>query len=445
MNKRPLEKQFGKYVAASMVTMLLTGFYAIIDGFFVGQATGDAGLAAINIAWPITALIMATGVGIGAGGAVLMSMRMGEHNERLAALTRSNTLLSLAGASVLLTLVLKITFPGILKAFGAQAEVYWLAMEYSNIIILGCGLQILGSGLMPLLRNQNKTTQAMVIMICGLIANIILDYLLVMVFRLSLAGAALATITAQGITAVLGLFFVFTDKQNKPQKSDFQADFRLIGKVLLTGISPFGLSLAPSVIIMFNNWQCLVYGGDTAVAAYAVLSYVIAPVQSLLAGIGDGVQPLISFCSGAKQYASQRILRKKALLLAVFTGIVLAVAAVAARNLLPIMFGTSPQAAELIRHALVITAPAFIFMGLVRVSSSYFYACGHQRLSLLLIYADPLLITPAILLTFPLFMGLDGIWATLPAGQLLFSVMLIILFRRHQAELQKKEAKENER
>ena len=100
MNKRPLEKQFGKYVAASMVTMLLTGFYAIIDGFFVGQATGDAGLAAINIAWPITALIMATGVGIGAGGAVLMSMRMGEHNERLAALTRSNTLLSLAGASV---------------------------------------------------------------------------------------------------------------------------------------------------------------------------------------------------------------------------------------------------------------------------------------------------------------------------------------------------------
>ena len=133
------------------------------------------------------------------------------------------------------------------------------------------------------------------------------------------------------------------------------------------------------------------------------------------------------------------------MLLAVFTGIVLAVAAVAARNLLPILFGTSPQAAELIRHALVITAPAFIFMGLVRVSSSYFYACGHQRLSLLLIYADPLLITPAILLTFPLFMGLDGIWATLPAGQLLFSVMLIILFRHHQAELQKKEAKENER
>lgn len=425
-----VKNQFFKYVIPSMFAMLLTGFYAIVDGFFVGRATGDIGLAGINIAWPITALILAAGTGIGTGGAVLMSMRRGEGKLEEAGHAKGNTFVMLIAGSIVLTALLKWTYPAILRAFGAQGEIYKAAAEYIDIIVWGCTLQILGAGISPVIRNDGKTIHAMVMMVAGLIVNIILDAWFVMGLDWGLKGAALATITAQGVVALLGFLILATEpREDRIRLSWLKPNKTLIVKLMKIGISPFGMSLAPSIIIILNNWQCLAYGGDNAVAAYAVVSYIISSVQLLLAGVGDGIQPLISFYCGAKQYQIMNQIRNRGIFLSVGLGLILTFGTILTRKWIPVAFGTSVQTGILIESALVISSISFVLIGLVRLSSSYFYACGKSKFSLFLIYGDPVVFTPVLLILLPMWFGIDGIWNALPAAQGILAVLLIPMYR----------------
>lgn len=255
MDRKPIEKQFLKYVVPSMFTMLLSGFYTIVDGFFIGRAIGDVGLAAINIAWPITAVLLAMGTGIGTGGSVIMSTRRGEGDYPSACKAKGNTIVLLVMASALLTVFFLFLHEPILCVLGAEGAVHTAASEYVMIIIAGSTLQIFGTGLTPLLRNSRKTIAAMVIMVTGLLTNIFLDWYFIMPLQMGMSGAALATITAQGIVAVLSLIVLIREKDRrlhfKPQH--FKLEKKLCGKILRTGVSPFGLSLSPSIILIFNN------------------------------------------------------------------------------------------------------------------------------------------------------------------------------------------------
>ena len=204
---QPSEKQFWKYVLPSMLTMLLGGFYGIVDGFFIGNAVGDDGLAAINLAWPLTALILATGTGLGVGGSVLMSIRNGEGRTQAANQAKGGALLLLAIVSVVFTLLFSLSAAQIMRFFGAEGHVLKLCVDYIQIIVYGTALQIFGVGLTPILRNTGRTVQAMVMMISGFATNIVLDWLFIMVFEWQLGGAALATIIGQGGRGLLSDHF----------------------------------------------------------------------------------------------------------------------------------------------------------------------------------------------------------------------------------------------
>lgn len=435
------ERQFARYVLPSMFTMLLTGFYAIVDGFFIGRATGDVGLAAINIAWPVTAVIMATGTGIGVGGSILMSLLKGQGEKEASRKAKALTLLLLLAASLVVTALFLWCYRPLLALLGAQGKVMDAAADYTRVVVLGSILQIMGCGAAPLLRNSGRTLAAMFSMVSGLLVNILLDWLFVMVFRWSITGAAVATITAQGVVAAIVLILLFTAREKRDGGS-FRALFSseagdgpgawgwMIRRILIIGLSPFGLSLAPNVILIFNNLQCLRYGGDSAVAAYAVITYLASPAQLLLQGIGDGVQPLISFCRGAGERGQMKRLMQKSFLLSMSIAVLFTLAGILGRTLFPAAFGTAPETQALIETGLVIYSAGFVFTGVVRLLSAYFYACAHTGVSTLLIYADPILLSPLLLALLPLAWELNGVWAAFPAAQLLLAVMAGLFYLR---------------
>ena len=302
--KAPHE-QFYRYVIPAMASQLLTGFFIIVDGFFIGQSIGDVGLASINILWPIAAVILATGLGIGSGGSVVMTHAMGAGDTEKALAARGNTLLCLGAATVLLTAALGLSYPWLLRLLGATGELYQPAADYTVVVVLAGGLQIFNSGLNPLLRGSGRTVAAMAIMIFSLLCNILLDWLFIAVFAWGMRGAALATVTAQGLSALAALLCLLMNKNAPVHARQFCPDPRLCKKLLTVGVSPFGLSMSASVLIMLNNWQCIRYGGAGAVATYAILSYVLGALQPLLSGIGEGIQPLVSFCHGAGDLAAR--------------------------------------------------------------------------------------------------------------------------------------------
>lgn len=437
MDRKSIEKQFLKYVVPSMFTMLLTGFYTIVDGFFIGRAIGDVGLAAINIAWPITAVLFAMGTGIGTGGSVIMSTHRGENNYPAACQAKGNAVTLLLIASMLLTGVFFFTYQPLLRVLGASGEVYDASSQYILVIISGCALQVFGTGLTPLLRNSRKTIAAMVIMVSGLVTNIVLDWWFIMGLQMGMPGAALATITAQGLVAVLS-FIVLNlekDKRLRFRFSHFKLKGALCKRILHTAISPFGLSLSPSIILIFNNWQCLAYGGEAAVAAYAVASYIVESVMLFLSGIGEGIQPLISYFKGARDYDSMKSIKNKGLRLALGISGALAVVLFFVRGLVPEIFGTSPEASSLMANALLWSCVAFPFIAVAKLFSSYFYAVGENRLALFMIYADPCCFTPLLLLTLPLLFAIDGIWIALPGAQALLVASLVYLYKIHKEHL----------
>lgn len=431
MKAYKIEQQFSKFVFPSMLTMLLTGFYTIVDGFFIGQAVGDVGLAAINIAWPITAFMIALGMGIGTGGAVLISTFRGKDKGAEALQTRGNTLITLVAASAVMTVVALFTFPTLLRLMGASGEIYKAAYDYILVVIIGCSMHIFATGLTPILRNEHKTIETMSIMIVGLIVNIVLDYYFVMVFDYQLVGAAVATITAQAVTALLSFCCLILMKQNKMHLNQFKVDLSIIKRLLVIGISPFGMSFSPSIIIIMNNLQCLRYGQETAVATYAVLSYTVSCVQLLLSGIGEGIQPLISFCKGARHYESMKLILRKAVLLIVLMSIILFAISFPSQIWIPLLFGTSIETAKMFQNALFISSFAFLFIGIVKLASSYFYAIQKTMYAFILIYLDPCFISVILLWLLPLGFGLNGIWAALPVAQGLLSIIVLVMSYLH--------------
>ena len=181
-------KQFLRYVLPSMAAFAFSGLYSIVDGYFVGNNVGDAGLAAINIAYPMIALVNAVGTGIGIGGAVFVSLTRGEGDTESEKKYLGNTLLFLLGASVVCTLLLLAVYRPFLQAFGATGEVLEGAKTYSLVLILCTALQVFATGCIPLLRNFGAAVGAMLAMSGGFVSNIFLDWLFVQYMSRGLFG-----------------------------------------------------------------------------------------------------------------------------------------------------------------------------------------------------------------------------------------------------------------
>ena len=420
MQTQPSEKQFFRYVIPSMLTMLLMGFYAIIDGFFVGHAIGDTGLAAINLSWPIAAFLLAAGTGIGAGGSVVMSTRLGEGRLEESRRAYGNTFFVLIFFSIAMTVILSLFYVPILSFLGAEGELLQAAAEYTQIVAAGSACQILGTGIVPLLRNKGKTISAMIAMISGLGTNIVLDALFIMGFGWGMFGAALATVIAQAIVAVVSLIMLLSKKENRLSYKTMSPDIRTIGKLLKIGFSPFGISFAPSIVIILANWQCLAYGGGVVVAAYSVLMYFVTSVQQLLYGVGEGIQQHVD-----------SILKRAFAMVLILSGALLCVG-ILCRTGIPAIFGASSETAALVSQALVISSFAFPLVGITRLASSFFYATQNTRFSAIIIYIDPLVLTPLFLFTLPLLFDVTGIWLAMPAAQLALVVIVAFLFRKYR-------------
>lgn len=423
-----MKKKYAGYIFPSMLSFLLTGIYSIVDGIFVGNAMGDPGLAAINIAWPLVALIISLGTGIGMGAAVVVSINNGAGKEEDARRAEGNAFFLLVMGSLLLVLFLYLFHIPLLKLLGAKGELLPFASEYVRYILLGGIVQVLASGTIPLMRNHGASFYAMCSMALGCVTNIALDYCFVIAFHLGLKGAALATVFGQVITLILCIAF-YIRKKNRLPFSCLRPEKNTVRSILKVAVSPFGLTYLPSVTIIFMNLQALKYGGAEAVSAYAVLAYIISFMELLVQGIGDGSQPLLSLSQGSNDNKSLKTYAKWTFMLGIGFGITGAVIFLLVRSLLPSFYGTSPEAAAYIIHA----APAFALVmalyGLTKPAVSYFYATHRVIRSSLLVYGE-IVLTLIFIFILPLFLGLDGVWYTIPAVQIVLGICCIFFLKK---------------
>ncbi len=423
-----IHKEFFRYVIPSMLAFALSGVYAIADGFFVGNALGDNALAAINIAYPLTAFIQAVGTGLGMGGAIQYAICMGNKEQRRSSQYFGMAVLLLIVFSLGLTVVLSLEGRPVLQLFGASGEILRLGEEYIRFIAYGAVFQVLGTGLVPFIRNMGGAVAAMVAMIAGFATNIGLDYLFVWHFPYGMMGAAIATVIGQAVTFLVCLVFLVKKREKPLFRRAGDAQY-ICKRVLAVGLSPFGLTFSPNITLILVNKSAVLYGGDLAVTCYATVSYISCIILLLLQGVSDGSQPLISLSYGEGNLAKAKEVRNISYRFSAVVAAVCMMVLFLCRGYIAALFGASEQVAASVSNILPIFLIGYLFISFSRTTTSYFYATRENLKAYLLIYGEPVCLL-LLLLFLPPLMGIQGTWLSVPLSQICVMVASAFLVRK---------------
>ena len=388
MNKHDL-KIFFRFVFPSVLSFALSGVYAIVDGFFVGNSIGDVGLSAVNIAYPIVAVIQAIGTGIGMGGAIYYSINTAEKQEKRAREFTAGALWVLILSSILFTFLIFVFNRPLLSLLGAGGEILSLGEEYIAIIALGAALQIIGTGLIPFIRNHGGSFYAMLIALVYLLRK--------KQFTLHIAFSKLGKTAAD---------------------------------IIKVGIAPFGLAMSPNISLIIINRFSVSYGGENAIATYACIAYIICIIYLIFQGVGDGCQPLLSQCYGEKDDTRMKSFRKMAYAFALILSVAGCIVMFLMRNSLGILFGASSEVNIEIAKIIPIFLVSVPFVAIIRMATASFYATEKSMYSYILTFIEPvfMLILP------PLFGGQIMIWWSTVNARILSALLALLLKQRVDKE-----------
>ncbi|MFQ1965692.1 MATE family efflux transporter [Aeromonas veronii] len=428
----PLSRLFWRYVTPTVAAMLITGIYVTIDGIFVGHVLGQDGMAGLMLAYPICAVLYAVGALIGMGASSLVSFYLGQGNPAKARHIVGNALVMVLLASALLSFIGIRYGEPMLAWMGAEGEIFTAGLSYLQAYAWLGVFAVLSMAFSSLLRNDGRPGFVTLIMVVGGLLNVLLDYLLMVVFPFGLAGVATATMLSQAVTGLACLWHFFTPRsQLRISWDTLRPDLRLMGETVRLGISSFLMYLYLSVVLALHNKALLAVGTSLHVAAYGVISYTEAFFYLVFEGIAMGIQPIASFNAGAGHW--RRVLRIRNLALGVTLGIALCA-------MFPLYLW--PEAAVYLfagdNANLLPVASLGIWLyfwglpmeGLLLVGATYFQAINRARIASLLT-GGKLVLIGGFLWGFSTLWGVPGVWLALPTCS---SLLVLVMWRAMRQE-----------
>ncbi|WP_421342541.1 MATE family efflux transporter [Aeromonas veronii] len=428
----PLSRLFWRYVTPTVAAMLITGIYVTIDGIFVGHVLGQDGMAGLMLAYPICAVLYAVGALIGMGASSLVSFYLGQGNPAKARHIVGNALVMVLLASALLSFIGIRYGEPMLAWMGAEGEIFTAGLSYLQAYAWLGVFAVLSMAFSSLLRNDGRPGFVTLIMVVGGLLNVLLDYLLMVVFPFGLAGVATATMLSQAVTGLACLWHFFTPhSQLRISWDTLRPDLRLMGETVRLGVSSFLMYLYLSVVLALHNKALLAVGTSLHVAAYGVISYTEAFFYLVFEGIAMGIQPIASFNAGAGHW--RRVLRIRNLALGVTLGIALCA-------MLPLYLW--PEAAVYLfagdNATLLPVASLGIWLyfwglpmeGLLLVGATYFQAINRARIASLLT-GGKLVLIGGFLWGFSTLWGVPGVWLALPTCS---SLLVLVMWRAMRRE-----------
>lgn len=427
-----LSRLFWRYVTPTVAAMLITGIYVTIDGIFVGHVLGQDGMAGLMLAYPICAVLYAVGALIGMGASSLVSFYLGQGNPAKARHIVGNALVMVLLASALLSFIGIRYGEPMLAWMGAEGEIFTAGLSYLQAYAWLGVFAVLSMAFSSQLRNDGRPGFVTLIMVVGGLLNVLLDYLLMVVFPFGLAGVATATMLSQAVTGLACLWHFFTPRsQLRISWDTLRPDLRLMGETVRLGVSSFLMYLYLSVVLALHNKALLAVGTSLHVAAYGVISYTEAFFYLVFEGIAMGIQPIASFNAGAGHW--RRVLRIRNLALGVTLGIALSA-------MFPLYLW--PEAAVYLfagdNATLLPVASLGIWLyfwglpmeGLLLVGATYFQAINRARIASLLT-GGKLVLIGGFLWGFSTLWGVPGVWLALPTCS---SLLVLVMWRAMRRE-----------
>lgn len=419
-----------RFVLPSVVMMVFTMIYTVVDGVFVSNFVGKIPLAAINLIFPVLMIVGAVGFMIGAGGSALVAKTLGEGDKE-----RANGLFTmLVIVLVIISFVLIGAgfplIPLISELLGAKGETLEYCIIYGRIIISAMSFFMLQNVFQSFFVVAERGKLGLLVTVIAGVTNMVMDALLVAVFKLGLTGAAVATALSQVVGGIIPVIY-FASKRNtsllrfaKPVWSG-----KAFVKACANGSSEFLSNIASSVVIMLFNAQLLKIAGDDGVAAYSVIGYVAMIFAAIFMGYCVGVSPVISYHYGAGNEGELKNLFRKSMLIVGASGVFMTAASEAlSYPLCKLFIGYDAELMAMTLNGFRICVLSFVVGGYGLFCSAFFTALNNGLISAVMSFSRTLVLQSACVLVLPLFWGINGVWAAQCVSDFLALILAVIFF-----------------
>ena len=447
LGSEPVSTLLRRFAIPSVIAMLVSALYNMVDQLFIGHSIGVLGNAATNVAFPLSMVCTSIGLLCGIGGAANFNLCMGRKDPEHAKSYVGNAISMLAILGVILCVAVQLFLRPMMLLFGATPDVIDYACTYTRITSIGFPFLIITIGGSNLIRADGSPKFSMLCNLVGAIVNTILDPLFIFVFHMGMAGAALATITGQILSFALVVFYLRGFKTLPLSLSDLKPNMACWARIAALGATPAFNQVAMMVVqIVMNNTLTYygsnsVYGSDIPLACAGIISKVNMLFFSFVIGISQGLQPIVSFNFGAQKYDRVKDAYKKA----VFAATAISIVAFLCFQFFPRqIIGIFGSGSKEYLHFAERYFRIFLFFtflnGIQPVSSNFFTSIGAPKKGIFLSLTRQIIFLLPLLLIFPYLFGIDGVMYTAPIADLAAASVSIVMVVREfkiMAELQK--------
>ena len=409
-----------RFTLPSIVMMIFTSVYGVVDGFFVSNFVGKTPFAAVNFIMPLLMIVGAFGFMFGAGGSARIAKTMGEGDNEKARQLFSMIICATLVCGVVVGIFSLIFIRPIAALMGAEGTMLDDCVVYGRILLAVLPLYMLQYCFQSFCVTAEKPQLGLWVTVAAGVTNIILDALFTAVFPWGLVGAAVATAISQMIGGIIPLIYFCRPNTSLLRLTKFSFDGGALLKVCANGSSELMSNISMSIVSMLYNIQLMKYAGEDGIAAYGVLMYINMIFLAAFIGYSTGVAPVIGYHYGAENGDELKsLLRKSLLIIGAFSVAMFVLAEGLAHPLSAIFVGYDETLMNMTLRAFRIYSFSFFFSGFAIYGSSFFTALNDGLTSALISFLRSLLFQVAAVLVFPLIWGIDGIWFSIVAAEIM--------------------------
>ena len=408
-----------RFTMPSIVMMIFTSIYSVVDGIFVSNFAGKTPFAAINLIMPYIMVLGTVGFMMGTGGTALISKTLGMGDKK-----KVNEIFSLLtyvciGSGVVISVIALALLRPVAMRLGAEGEILEDCVLYGKIVLPAATAYILQFAFQSFCVTAEKPNLSLTMTVVSGVCNIVLDALFVAVLRWGLAGAAAATAIAQIVGAVIPIVYFARPNESLLRLGKCRFDGKALLRTCTNGASELMSNLSMSLVGMLYNLQLLKYAGEDGIAAYGVIMYVNLFFLTVFIGFSIGTAPLIGFNHGAQNHSELKSLFKKSVIVIAATSVLMAVSGILlARPLASVFVSYDQTLMEMTIRGFTIYSLSFLLCGFNIFGSSLFTALNNGLISAVISFVRTLICQIAAVMILPLFFHLDGIWASVVAAEL---------------------------